>query len=269
MSKKTEVESIAVKSIKANSKLQHRSKTDSRAIKDWVRLLERKNFEFPAIVVYRINNQLYVVDGFHRLEAYVTAGRSTIPCIVIDGSWDEAIKYSLFQANQDNNSIRESNEDKRNKIKRVLMGKEEGLGAAASNHWIAEKLSVLRITVERVRAKLEKLGIIEFMPIRQGRDGKLYRKTQNRGHSVPPVGKGKKKDEDAAGTASESNKPKASLPNTNGRKLSAQEIRERLVQLIKQAGHQNYVIDAIVYDDSVPEVYLFRDELVARVLDDK
>lgn len=52
----------------------------------------------PPVTVYQVDNELILVDGFHRLCASKKAGRKTIPAIVIKGTTDDAILGSC-QAN--------------------------------------------------------------------------------------------------------------------------------------------------------------------------
>ena len=49
--------------------------------------------EFPPIVVFVIDGKFYVVDGFHRLEAYRRAGHTEIECVVHDGDWAAALRF--------------------------------------------------------------------------------------------------------------------------------------------------------------------------------
>jgi ParB-like chromosome segregation protein Spo0J len=69
---------------------------------------------FPPCLLVDTGSQLLLCDGFHRLHAYERAGIKTVPCIIKDGTREQA----QWQAAAQNvtHGVRRTNEDKRRAV---------------------------------------------------------------------------------------------------------------------------------------------------------
>ena len=66
------------------------SHLDQAKVNTFVRLLA----SLPPVVVFRTERGLLLVDGYHRVEAALRAGRVTVPAVVIEGSTGEALRHA-------------------------------------------------------------------------------------------------------------------------------------------------------------------------------
>lgn len=58
--------------------------------------------EFPAVELFRVNDELFLVDGWHRFKATQSLGRSTVRATVMDGTWEDALEHVRFKVNRKN-----------------------------------------------------------------------------------------------------------------------------------------------------------------------
>jgi len=82
-----------------NTRLQVREKLSERTVARYVKLLRDGGQFAEPISAARIKGQVYIVDGFHRREAYTQTGATLVEVMLEEMSWEQAI-YRAAQANQ-------------------------------------------------------------------------------------------------------------------------------------------------------------------------
>lgn len=91
LGKQWKAEDLALDDIREHRDFQFRHRgIDTANLNKIVRTLEAGGETRDPIRVARVGRVLYVVDGFHRLQAYRTAGRRTIPALVAKMGLSEA-----------------------------------------------------------------------------------------------------------------------------------------------------------------------------------
>ena len=105
---------VRIAELRTDRGTQTRASISGATVTEYAECMRRKA-KFPPIKVYRVNGELWVVDGYHRLEAAKQCGFDTIEAEVFDGTRSDAILASL-QANQ-THGLRRSNADKRSAAK--------------------------------------------------------------------------------------------------------------------------------------------------------
>ncbi len=118
------------------------------------------SWPFPPIVVYRDSEgQLFLADGFHRVEVAKRLRMEQIEAEIRSGGRHDALLYAVG-ANHDNGLPR-TNEDKRKAVKTVLADPQcSDLG----NRAIAELCNVSHPLVAAVRKEIESTGNISSQP---------------------------------------------------------------------------------------------------------
>lgn len=111
--------SMLIVDIEATAATQIRLRKDPGVIKDYTEALQEGAI-FPPVDVYcEENSERYILaDGFHRLHAFVDAGRTEIPVNIYRGGMHEALIHALG-ANH-NHGLRLTNADKRHAIQVAL-----------------------------------------------------------------------------------------------------------------------------------------------------
>ncbi len=108
---------------------------------------------FPPVVVFHDQNDYWLADGFHRLEAAKATGATEIAADVRQGTQRDAILFSVG-ANAAH-GLRRTNLDKRRAVERLLR---DGEWAKWSDRKIAEACGVTHPFVGKVRAELTGSG---------------------------------------------------------------------------------------------------------------
>lgn len=127
----------------------------------------RANADFPPIVVFFDGATYWLVDGFHRRWAAIKAGLKTLPCIVHQGTLQDARWFS-YAVNQ-THGLRRSNADKEKAVQQALHHEK---GAGMSDNAIAEYLGVSHPFVGKIRKQLEADSSLETVTSRTGKDGR-------------------------------------------------------------------------------------------------
>jgi len=97
--------------------------------------------KFPPVVVFDDGNNLWLADGFHRMEACLRSGFKVVKAEVKEGGRIEALKYA-FKANS-THGLRMSNDDKRQAVLLAYENREAlGLGEVPSANSVAEMIGV-------------------------------------------------------------------------------------------------------------------------------
>jgi len=101
-----------------DSRYQPRVAIDTELVKEYAELMRSGWGTFPAVEVFRIGKELYVVDGFHRVKAALQAKVAKIPANIRQGTPDDALLFCV-RANS-THGLRRSNEDKRRAVEMLL-----------------------------------------------------------------------------------------------------------------------------------------------------
>jgi FtsZ-binding cell division protein ZapB len=141
MSKKMNVNAIIL-----DPRLQSRVAVDEVMVKEFAEKMQNGDV-FPPVHVYLVDGtHYYLVDGWHRALAIKEIGKTTIECIVTEGTWRDA-KWASLAANN-NHGLRPSASDKRKKITDCL---EDDEWSKYSDSIIAEHCGSSRNLVLKVR----------------------------------------------------------------------------------------------------------------------
>jgi hypothetical protein len=85
---------IAIAEITVDRSLQLREAMDHAAIDEYAAAIGRGD-PFPPITLFRVGDELVVVDGFHRLVAYSKAGLDKLPATVFEGDYKAALAFAI------------------------------------------------------------------------------------------------------------------------------------------------------------------------------
>jgi hypothetical protein len=146
---------------------QTRANQSQEAIDEYAELI-RDGGELDAAIVYSDGEKYHRATGGHRLEAYRAAGRSTMPCIVRQGTRWDAIQEGI-KDNQRHRGVRLTNADKAHNVRLVLKEHPE-----MGDNAIADLVGVSHNTVSKYRHEMEETGQIDKSSHRVGRDGRTY-----------------------------------------------------------------------------------------------
>lgn len=165
---------VRIVSIRTDGGTQSRASMDDEVVEDYVEKLSR-GVKFPPLEVFYDGTDHWLVDGFHRFEAYGRTGAELVSAIVHQGSQRDAVLYSCGV--NDAHGKPRSREDRRRAIEKLLRDEEWG---KRGDRWIAEQCRVAPNTVGAVRRGLESAAQIAHLTERVGQDGKTYPVPQRR-----------------------------------------------------------------------------------------
>jgi uncharacterized ParB-like nuclease family protein len=97
--------------IRTDADTQMRIATSDKTVNEYCEELD----ELPPIVVFQVDGEYILADGFHRFAAYQKCGRDTILCDVKQGMLDDAREYACC-ANKAH-GLRRTDDDKRKAVK--------------------------------------------------------------------------------------------------------------------------------------------------------
>lgn len=194
------IESIGIDEIRMDGS-QTRSALDEAHVTDYLELLRERKV-LPPIVVYRIDGEIWLADGFHRIEAARRNGAKAIRCDVKQGGMWDAFAFGC-QANE-HHGKRPTSEDKRFRVRRALTNPK---WAALSNVAVAELCHVTDKTVAAVRDEVAPTRFGNSEPestptapeTRTGKDGKEYPAKKPK-EKAKPEPKPKKNGSEVVGT---------------------------------------------------------------------
>lgn len=173
---------LGVGDITVSHDYQMREKLSKSTVDEYAELILTAQSIWPfatPCTVYRVKDELILVDGFHRVAAVTQAGEDQIEATVIDGSKTDALKAAL-SANI-THGLRRSNDDKRRAVTIALA--DAGL-AKWSDSKLAQLCGVSHPFVGQVRGEL--VTVTDSPPekrtgpdaivngVRIGSDGKQY-----------------------------------------------------------------------------------------------
>lgn len=165
------IESIFPENIRLDGDTQPRVKID-QAVCDKYGERMKEGDKFPPIDVFFDGVDYWLVDGFHRIKAYVMAlPGEAIECNVFRGTLQDA-QWQSYGVNR-THGVQRTPKDIERAVWAALMHPK---GANQSDRQIAEYVGVAHKTVAKYRGKLklESGGDSTHLNKRTGRDGKNY-----------------------------------------------------------------------------------------------
>ena len=141
---------VDVQALVIDPRLQARAHHEPDALAEYYAAYASK-VRLPPLQAYRVDGELHVVDGFHRLAAAINAGLGFVAVDVVgEGSIDDAVWYATG-VNQAH-GIRRTRADKR---RAVEMAVSSSIGLEQSSSIVASHVGVSREFVSRVRTEWE------------------------------------------------------------------------------------------------------------------
>lgn len=162
----TDAQSFPLASIKTHPDLQIRGGTDFLTVKRYAQAMQRGD-DFPAVSLAEVGGNLYIIDGHHRYDAALAAGKLVIKATKRRMSLREA-RSLAFTVNQDHGR-RLTNKEKQHAFAAYI--------ASGLHLNDEERLDVLPGTVKTLRAIAAECPVYDFRTI-----GK---KLKERGINVP------------------------------------------------------------------------------------
>ncbi len=166
---------LSVDAIKLDSDLQCRTAVYHETVKQYSDRLKEGD-QFPPLVVFKINDEYLLVDGWHRYEAATNSGYTKLSVQVHQGTREDALRYAL-KANG-SHGLPLTNEDKRRSVELALK-----MFPGESSRVIADICKVSHVFVGKIRPQLE---TVTSSATRVGRDGKNRKLPVNRRSKSPP-----------------------------------------------------------------------------------
>jgi hypothetical protein len=108
---------VSISSLTVSDEFQMRLKLDRSIVSEYAEMVKESDGSWPfadPCSVYRVKDELILVDGFHRVAAIKQAGEDQVSVAITDGSRLDA-KKAAFSANQ-SHGLRLTNADKRHKV---------------------------------------------------------------------------------------------------------------------------------------------------------
>ena len=147
---------LKIAQIKTNGGTQSRKKINNKQVMHYAEQMKEGSI-FKPVVVFFDGKIYWLADGFHRLAAYKSNGVLEVEAEVKEGGQREALLFAIG-ANNDGRGLSMTFEENRDNT--VMMLKDDEWGKW-SDERIAKIVGVSRITVYRIRKKLEREGHIE------------------------------------------------------------------------------------------------------------
>jgi ParB-like chromosome segregation protein Spo0J len=147
---------LKISQIKTNGGTQSRKKINNKKVIDYAELM-KEGVVFKPVVVFFDGKTYWLADGFHRVSAYKSNGVLEIEVEVKEGSQRDAFIYAIG-ANNDGRGLSMTPQENRDNIIILIQDKEWGKW---SDEHIAKIVGVSRVTVYRIRKKLEKEGEVD------------------------------------------------------------------------------------------------------------
>jgi uncharacterized ParB-like nuclease family protein len=168
-----DVMELPLSQIRCDEKAQPRVKLDEFMVKEYSEEMSEGAAFPPVIVFHRPNEDYYLADGWHRIEAARRRGCESIMAEVHEGGLRDAILYSL-SANTDH-GLRRTRADKRRAVRSLL---EDPEWFSWSDNEIATRCRVSRKLVASTRKAVreEKTHLVQEQDrtVKAMRGGKPY-----------------------------------------------------------------------------------------------
>lgn len=144
---------IGINDVTISNDFQMRQRLSSSTVDEYAELIADADIPWPfdkPCKVYRVNDELILVDGFHRVAAVVQSGEDQIFALIINGSKTDALKAAL-SANI-THGLRRSNDDKRRAVTIALA---DATLSKWSDRKLAELCGVSDMFVGKQRGELQ------------------------------------------------------------------------------------------------------------------
>ena len=172
---------IEILDIKLTPCTSVRASLDPVAVKEYAKSIA-KGDQFPPVLVYRVDGELWLVDGYTRCEAVRRNNRTAIDAEIVEGTREEAVKAALG-ANQ-KHGRRLNAKDRRRAAGIALVELHD-----QSDREIAALIGCSDKTVAAVRREMEVTSEIPQSASRVGADGKSHpaKRTRKKTEDIPPA----------------------------------------------------------------------------------
>ena len=100
-----------------DQKLQSRTEINEQTIEDYADAIKLGD-EFPPVLVYFDGVHYYLTDGYHRYHAYKKAGKVSILCEVVNGTFRDAVLHATGVNSK--HGMRRTHADKRKAVMTLL-----------------------------------------------------------------------------------------------------------------------------------------------------
>ena len=157
---------LPLSKIRLDGNTQPRVELDEFLITEYREAYAREA-EMPPLQVMFDGVSYWLWDGFHRRWAAERAGLEKLPCIITEGTQQDA-QWASYSANIAH-GLRRSNPDKAKAVKAAVRHPN---AAKMSDRKLAQYVCVDDKTVAKYRAELESTAEIPQSPTRTGRDGR-------------------------------------------------------------------------------------------------
>jgi hypothetical protein len=172
------IKELHLDQIRTDFGTQMRIETSDVTVNEYARLLEDGvTFKYP-LIVFEVDGEYILVDGFHRFFACKKAERATIPCEIRQGTLDDAHEFACC-ANQAHGLQRNDNDKRKAVIKFFgIPGRD-----ALTNSEVSKRLNVSVPFVKKVR---DELGV-KASPAAHHGQGSKKRQAEGLNDSIPTV----------------------------------------------------------------------------------
>lgn len=136
-----------------------------------IRAAVRKRVPLPRVRIWRVAGKgNYITDGHHITEAYRLEGRKTVPALVFEGEWWQAVLDASAANAHEDGPRKLTHDDKRNAVKNVLKALKDS-GQNWSNNRIAQHC---RVSDDLVGTVIKATPSLKPEGKAVGADGKAY-----------------------------------------------------------------------------------------------
>lgn len=147
---------LKIKQIRTDGGTQSRKKIDTDKVVEYSERM-KEGHVYDPIDVFFDGKEYWLADGFHRMAARKSNGETEIEVVVHEGTQRDAFIFAIG-ANNDGRGLSMTAAENRDNIIVLLRDEEWGKW---SDERIAKVVKVPRLTVYRVRKKLESEGKVE------------------------------------------------------------------------------------------------------------
>lgn len=142
---------VFIDQVIADARCQSRSGIELSLVNEYAEAI-KDGAEMPPLSTVRSGDSYYLYDGFHRLRAYLLAGKQQVPVEYVDGDvWDAIEKSCAVNAQH---GKRRTNEDKHRAVETMIRVMEHR-GENWNNSEIARRCAVSHTFVNNIRPHLE------------------------------------------------------------------------------------------------------------------
>jgi hypothetical protein len=150
---------LSIDLIVTDAGTQSRLAISESTVEDYAEIISAsEGWPFPPLIVFHDGNRYLVADGFHRLHAASRAKRSSVPCIIHNGTAIDARIFGMTA--NDTHGLRMTPADKRECVKWLLSNEKKMTQAEiASKAGVSKRLVQFIVAESRPVQKPEKAQI--------------------------------------------------------------------------------------------------------------